>query len=232
MSLISIIIPIINEEKSLLNLLPTLPNKSSIEIIFVDGGSQDNSINLIKQYGFQVISSPQLRRSYQMNLGANSAQGEIFLFLHGDTLLPSNFDDLILQTIHQNNFIMGAFYLKINSNKFIFRILETLVNYRSTYFSLPYGDQGIFLTKKVFKEIKGYKDMAIMEDFELVNRLKKLGKIYVIKSPVLTSARRWEKLGVFKTTLINQLIIIGYYLKIDLKKLASFYRQIRCKYRD
>ncbi|BAQ66645.1 TIGR04283 family arsenosugar biosynthesis glycosyltransferase [Geminocystis sp. NIES-3709] len=224
---ISIIIPVINEEKNLIKILPNLENNSEIEFIFVDGGSQDNTVKLIKNEGFKVILSPILRRSYQMNLGAKNAQGEILLFLHGDTILPSKYQETIIKTVQQKNFILGAFQLNIDSNKPIFRFLEMIVNARSKYLSLPYGDQGIFLKKELFDKIRGYKDIPIMEDFELIKRLKNKGKIYITDSAVTTSSRRWNKLGIIKTTLINQLIIIGYYLQIKPEKLAIFYRQIK-----
>jgi rSAM/selenodomain-associated transferase 2 len=224
---ISVIIPVINEEKNLIKLFSNLAQKPEIEFIFVDGGSKDNTINLIKKAGFKVILSPILRRSYQMNLGAKKAQGKILLFLHGDTILPDDYDKVIINTVQKNNFITGAFKLKIDNQKPIFRLIETLVNWRSQYLSFPYGDQGIFIKKQVFESIKGYQDLAIMEDFELIKRIKKLGKIYIANASVITSARRWKKVGIVKTTLINQLIILGYYLKINPEKLALFYRKIK-----
>jgi rSAM/selenodomain-associated transferase 2 len=224
---LSVIIPVINEEKNLNKLLSNLQKSPDIEFIFVDGGSQDNTIKLIKNAGFKVISSPILRRSYQMNLGAENAQGKILLFLHGDTLLPQNYDQIINDIVNQNRFILGAFKLNIDSKKSIFRLLEMMVNARSNYLSLPYGDQGIFLKKEVFKQLGKYKDIPLMEDFELVKKAQKQGKIYLAKSAVITSSRRWDNLGIIKTTLINQLIIIGYYLKISPEKLATFYGKMK-----
>lgn len=224
---ISVIIPVINEEKNLIKLFSNLVQKQEIEFIFVDGGSNDNTVNLIKKAGFKVILSPILRRSYQMNLGAKKAQGKILLFLHGDTILPDNYDQVIINTVQKNNFIAGAFKLKIDNHKPLFRFIETLINWRSQYLSLPYGDQGIFIPKQIFDGINGYKDLAIMEDFDLIKRVKKIGKIYIVNASVITSARRWEKVGIVKTTLINQLIIMGYYLKIKPEKLALFYRKIK-----
>ncbi|BAQ60940.1 glycosyl transferase [Geminocystis sp. NIES-3708] len=223
---ITVIIPVINEEKNLKKLFSHLIKKSSIELIFVDGGSNDNTVNLIKKAGFNVILSPILRRSYQMNLGGQKAKGNILLFLHGDTILPDNYDEIVIETVKKNNFIAGAFKLRIDSQKSIFRVLETFINWRSQYLSLPYGDQGIFIKKEIFDSINGFSDLEIMEDFAFIRTVKKIGKIYITNSSVITSARRWKKLGIFKTTLINQLIIIGYYLKINPEKLARFYRQI------
>lgn len=226
---ISLIIPIFNEEKVINELINSLLPYKSVEIIFVDGGSQDNTVNIIQKSGLKVIISAVARRSYQMNLGAKEAQGGILLFLHGDTFLPENFEQIILDTINQKDFVAGAFQLQIDSPKFIFRGLEMLVKWRSQLFSLPYGDQAIFLTKKQFEQVDGFDDLAIMEDFALMKKLQSQGKIYLTAEAVTTSARRWEKLGIIKTTIINQLMILGYYLGIENQKLANIYKQVKKK---
>ncbi|WP_373480179.1 TIGR04283 family arsenosugar biosynthesis glycosyltransferase [Geminocystis sp.] len=226
---ISVVIPVINEEKNLIKILSSFEKNLEIEFIFVDGGSKDNTVNLIKKAGFKVILSPILRRSYQMNLGAKQAKGRVLLFLHGDTILPFNYKKIILNTLQKKQFIAGAFRLKIDNIKPLFRLLETLVNWRSQYLSLPYGDQGIFIKREVFESIKGFSDIEIMEDFELIKKVKKIGKIYITKEAVITSSRRWDKLGILKTTIINQIIIMGYYLKVNPEKLAIFYRQRKNK---
>lgn len=225
---LSIIIPVLNEEKILSKILSNLViENEKVEIIFVDGGSKDNTVNLIKHQGFNLIQSSIAQRSYQMNLGAEKAQGEILLFLHGDTILPDNYLELIANILANKKVVAGAFELKIAQEKLIFRLVESLVNWRSHLLKLPYGDQGIFLKKEIFQQINGFSNLAIMEDFELIKRLQKLGKIAIIRTPVKTLARRWEKLGILKTTVINQLIIIGYYLGFDSNQLAKFYRQWR-----
>ena len=226
---ITIIIPVINEKKIITNIINDLLKYPSIEVIFVDGGSQDKTVSIIKKSGFKVISSPLCQRSQQMNLGAKEATGDILLFLHGDTFLPENFPQTIFNMITKKDFVAGAFRLKIDSDKKIFRCLEMLVNWRSQFFSLPYGDQGIFLAKKQFESVNGFDNLAIMEDFALIKKLQTKGKIYLTKESVITSARRWEKLGIFKTTIINQVMIIGYYLGIENQKLANIYRQMKNK---
>ena len=129
--------------------------------------------------------------------------------------------------LQKKDVILGAFNLHIDSQKFIFRLLELMIKLRSKYLSLPYGDQAIFLKKETFEKIGNYQDLPIMEDFELVKKVQKLGKVYISQSAVMTSSRRWDNLGIVKTTLINQLIILGYYLKINPEKLANFYRQVK-----
>lgn len=222
---ISIIIPVFNEAANIEKILNQFNFAQDKEIIFVDGGSTDNTVNLIKKKGFHIINSPVKKRSYQMNLGAKKAQGNILLFLHGDTVLSDNYLDSIENILNQKDVVAGAFQLRINDPRIAFRLLEILINWRSNIFSLPYGDQGIFIKKSIFQEIKGFPDIPIMEDFTLIKMLQKKGTIKISKLSVITSARRWQKLGILKTTLINQVIIVGYYLGFDLDKLASFYYQ-------
>ena len=228
---ISIIIPVLNEGAIIEKTLLALQGNCDVEIIVVDGGSVDKTITLANQMGVTVITASGIGRAAQMNAGAAIAKGDILLFLHADTLLPPNYEAIVKKIICQQNAIpqghniAGAFELAIDGQEQSLRLVETLVKMRSRWFSLPYGDQAIFVTKKVFEELGGFSELAIMEDFEFVQRLKRRGKIAIAPVPVITSGRRWQKLGVFKTTLINQLIILGYYLGISPTKLKNFYRR-------
>ena len=220
---ISIIIPVLNEASTINKTLASIENASNIEIILVDGGSEDETVAIAKSSAIKVLfSSP--GRAMQMNNGAAAATGDILLFLHADTRLPNNFDTSVRQSLQIQNTIAGAFELNIDSDMPSLRIIEKMVNWRSRYLQMPYGDQAIFLKATVFHQIGGFPDMPIMEDFELVRRLQPLGKIEIVPAPVLTSGRRWEKLGVLKTTLINQMIILGYFLGIPPAQLARWYR--------
>ena len=225
MALISIIIPVLNEAKIIQKTLLNVENQAEVEIIVLDGGSRDNTVELAQQMGVKVFTSPSVGRANQMNFGANLAQGEILLFLHADTLLPKDYPTIVRQTLAQPQTIAGAFSLKIDGKEKGLRLIEMLVNLRSHFFSLPYGDQAIFLKTSVFQQIGGFPNLPIMEDFELILRLRKQGKIKIASAPVITSARRWQKLGMFKTTLINQLIIIGYFLRVPPTKLRQFYKK-------
>lgn len=177
----------------------------------------------------KVLSAP-LGRACQMNFGAKAASGDILLFLHADTHLPANFDTMIAKLFADSksnslNPIAGAFKLRINLPRLSLRLIEIGVNWRSRWLQMPYGDQAIFLKSQVFYDIGGFPELPIMEDFELVLRLKRLGNIVIIPVPVLISGRRWQKLGVLKTTLINQGAIIAYLMHIPARKIACWYRQ-------
>ncbi len=223
--ILSIIIPVLNEATIIQPILGRLLyNDAGVEIIVVDGGSQDNTFELAIATGAKVIVSPQRGRANQMNAGAAIATGDILLFLHADTQLPIGYLTMVKDTLAQPKTIAGAFELAIDGQKPSLRLVETMVKLRSRWFSLPYGDQALFLKKSVFEEIGGFADLPIMEDFELVQRLKQKGKIAIAPAAVLTSSRRWEQLGVFKTTIINQIIILGYYLAVSPQKLRKLYR--------
>lgn len=222
---ISIIIPVLNEENFILKTLKNLPKNEAIEVIVIDGGSKDNTVQLVQNMGIKIIKLTQASRSLQMNQGALLATGNILLFLHADTILPQGYDELILNGFSNSKIVGGAFKLKIDLSLFSLRLIEILVNWRSQIFSIPYGDQGIFVKTSVFREIGGFTNFPIMEDFEFMQKLNKRGKIIIVSAKVVTSGRRWQKLGVVKTTLINQLIILGYYLGISPHKLVQWYNK-------
>jgi rSAM/selenodomain-associated transferase 2 len=221
---ISIIIPVLNEAAKIQETLTRVLETTNVEVIVVDGGSRDETVEIAKSLGVKVISA-NLGRASQMNAGAAIANGDILLFLHADTLLPTNFDTLICLALQDRGTIAGAFELRIDSQLWGLRFIEKIVNARSRFFALPYGDQGIFLKAAIFEQVGGFPNLPIMEDFELMRHLKNEGRITILPASVITSGRRWQKLGVVKTTLINQLVIIGYFLGVSPHKLLNFYRR-------
>lgn len=225
---VSLIIPVFNEALIIEDYLSRISMRSDLEVIIVDGQSDDKTVALCEKmqlkFKLKIVISPLKGRANQLNFGASLAMGEILCFLHLDSQLPSDYFTQIEELLSRRQAIAGAFSLAIDAPQIPFRWLEKLVNWRSRFFSLPYGDQGLFLKKSVFKTIGGFAPMPIMEDYEFVQRLKKKGEIYISQASVLTSSRRWQKLGILKTTLINQGMILGYYLKIDPENLARWYR--------
>lgn len=220
---ISIIIPTLNESKNIQATLASIQTSTNVEVIVVDGGSKDNTVDIVESLGVKVIAGYQ-NRARQMNAGARNATGDILLFLHGDTVLPTNFDAMIRTALQQPSSVGGAFALRINAPDIGLRLIEWGVKWRSKLFKMPYGDQAIFITKEKFNDINGFPELAIMEDFELIRNLKRLGKIAFIPVPVITSPRRWLKKGILQTTLINQIVIIAYFLGISPETIRSWYR--------
>jgi rSAM/selenodomain-associated transferase 2 len=221
---ISIVIPVLNEAIAIRAVLAQVVDTPNVEAIVVDGGSEDDTVAIAQTTGVKVISST-AGRARQMNAGAAVATGDILLFLHADTQLPPNFDCLVRQALQKPGTVAGAFELRINAQLGGVRLIERMVNWRSRFLSMPYGDQAIFLKTSVFAELGGFPDLPIMEDFELMRRLKRLGRITLVSAPVITSGRRWQKLGVVKTTLINQLVIAGYFLGVPPAELLRWYRR-------
>ena len=224
---ISIIIPTLNEADVLDRTLKhlTLLNPPPKEILIVDGGSQDNTLNIAHQAGISWLVSSKAGRSIQMNLGAKAAKGNILLFLHADTRLPAQFDILVRDTLAQTDIIAGAFALQIDAGRWSLRLIEIGVNWRSRTLQMPYGDQAIFLPRAVFEKIGGFPELPMMEDFELMRRLKRWGRIAIIPVPVLTSARRWLQKGAIETTLMNQIAIIAYLLGVSPERIKRWYRR-------
>ncbi|OUL23251.1 glycosyltransferase [Nostoc sp. T09] len=221
---ISIIIPTLNEAANIKDTLATTQPSTNTEVIVVDGGSQDDTVAIAQSLGVKVISSS-LGRAVQINAGAVAANGEILLFLHADTRLPPGFDAMIRTALQQSRTVAGAFNLRIDASGWGIRLVEWGVNWRSHFLQMPYGDQAIFITKEVFQQIGSFPELPIMEDFELIRRLKSNGRIAIITEPVVTSARRWLRKGIFQTTLINQIVIVAYLLGVSPERIRSWYRQ-------
>jgi rSAM/selenodomain-associated transferase 2 len=220
---ISVIIPALNEASNLPQTLASVRASHDTEVIVVDGGSQDATIEVAKAFQAKVIAAPP-GRAMQMNWGAQAAAGDILLFLHADTRLPPQWDERVQQTLNQPGVVAGAFHLAIEGEEPGLRWVEWGVGVRSRLFQMPYGDQAIFLTAKVFHGLGGFPDLPIMEDFELVRQLRRRGKVAVVPAAVLTSGRRWQQLGILRTTLINQVMVFGYLLGVSLQRLVYYYR--------
>lgn len=221
-SYISIIIPTLNEAETVGALLSQLQGLAGVEIIVVDGNSHDGTAAVVEGYGARLIQTS-ADRALQLNKGAEAAHGDILLFLHSDTKPEPGFVKQVRDTLNQTGVAAGAFQLSINGKGFGLRVIEWLTNFRSKVLHMPYGDQGFFVTTAMFFSLGSFPLQPIMEDFELMRRLKKKGKIKILPLRATTSARRWERLGILRTTAMNQAIIIGYLLGVSPEKLAKWY---------
>ncbi|OCC16112.1 hypothetical protein DBT_0574 [Dissulfuribacter thermophilus] len=219
---ISVIIPCLNEKANIGNLLKTIEVFEDVEAIVVDGGSSDGTPEIAKAHRTKLLKAGACRGS-QLNAGARAAGGDIFFFVHGDSTIPRTFKEDIYQILLKKGATLGAFRLKIDSPSPPFRLVETMVNLRSSILSLPYGDQGLFIKREDFFSAGGFKDYPIMEDFDFVRRMKKRGRILLARSHIKTSPRRWGKYGILRTTFLNQLIILGFFLGVPPNHLVRLY---------
>ncbi len=223
---ISIIIPTLNEAANIDQAIASIPISSQVEVIIVDGGSIDRTVEIAQTKSVKVLAVTG-GRAIQMNTGARAATGEILLFLHADTILPADFVKLVhnaLSPVAAEIPVAGAFALKIDAPQWRLRLIEWGANWRSRYGQMPYGDQAIFLSAKTFQQVGGFPELPIMEDFQLMRQLGKLGRIEIVSTPVVTSARRWLKRGIVWTTAINQLIILAYLAGVSPAQLSRWYR--------
>jgi len=223
-SMISIVIPTLNESANIGRLLKRLSRAQAVESLVVDGGSEDDTCGIAKGYGALVLNEPG-GRAAQQNLGAAAAKGRLLLFLHADTLPPDGYAERIRRALDRPATVAGAFRFKTDGTGFAMRLVERATNFRSGVLQFPYGDQGLFMEKRVFLEMGGFAPMPIMEDFELVRRLRRRGTVVTVPCAVVTSARRWRHLGVVRTTVINQLMIAGFISGVPLQRLQGLYRR-------
>ena len=222
----SIIVPVFHEGEKVNELivhLHQLDPKKNLEIIVVDGSLERDTLGAIDSNHVIKISSEK-GRAKQMNIGASAAKGEILIFLHADTELPTQALKKINTLLERKEYVGGAFDLGIKSDKFIFRVIGVLASLRSRLNRIPFGDQAIFIRREYFNQIGGYKEIPLMEDVELMRRIKKSGsKIWIFHDRVMTSPRRWEKEGVIYCTLRNWTLQTLYFLGVSPDKLIRFY---------
>lgn len=220
---ITIVIPALNEGKRILHTLDAIEPASELEVIVADAGSTDDTPRLAASWGARVILAPRCK-ARQMNAGAAVARGEVLLFLHADTLLPRGFRREIIRTMARPGVSAGAFRLRFDGKRSLFlRIIECTANWRAHYLQMPFGDQGIFLRKTVFREVGGFPRIPIMEDVEIVRRLRRRGCIMVVPLCVVSSARRYERDGAIRRTLINKAVFFGYLFGVSPNRLLGLY---------
>ena len=204
MSKISIIIPTINEASNLPLLLSDLSSiQKEGEIIIVDSGSEDKTIDIANIYGAKVFISKERNRGLQLDIGAKNSKGEWLIFLHADTRLTHDWFKKINSFLKGNKNIIYYFEFKINHKKIIYRVLEILVNIRSKFFKQPYGDQGLIIHRTIYFKNNGFRNIPLMEDVDFLMRLNKQKDLKQLNFPIFISSRKWERTNIFLQAIKN-----------------------------
>lgn len=201
---ISVIIPTLNEAKNLAGVLQALAAEqgSEDEVIVVDGGSGDGTKKIAKQGGAQMIECLTGGRSRQMNLGAEKTEGEVLFFLHGDTLVPDGALELIAAALEDENVVGGGFIREFDSDSKWLDWTCRLADWRSERLGVFLGDQGIFVRREVFEKLEGFDaNLTCCEDLRFSMGMRQQGEVVALRPAVLSSARRFDKLGVVRRTL-------------------------------
>jgi len=173
------------------------------EIIIVDSGSEDKTIDIANIYGAKVYQSKERNRGLQLDVGAKNSKGDWLIFLHADTRLTHDWFRKINQVLKGNNNYIYYFKFKINNEKIIFRLLEILVNIRSQFFKQPYGDQGLIIHRTTYFKNNGFRKLPLMEDVDFLRRLSKKKDLKQLNLPIFISSRKWEKTNIFLQAIKN-----------------------------
>lgn len=230
--LISIIIPVLNEEPGIaatLCELEPIARRPDVEIIVSDGGSGDGTVTTIEKFNFaQAVLCQQANRGFQMNQAARMAKGDILFFLHADVKLPKDAIESVSKAMANDGISGGCFQIRFPTDLSLsLQMVAWGINLRTRLFKTATGDQAIFVRRKVFNEIGGYKTYPLMEDIALFSQMKRLGKVAVLDEKVEISPRRWLKYGVWRTVMLMYLLRFGYWLGVHPEKLKRFFIDVR-----
>ena len=225
---LSIIIPMLDERRTLPSLLENLASLESgaTEIIFADGGSTDGSRELVARSGFRLLDAPR-GRARQMNAGAASASGEVLLFLHADNRLPENCETLIFSALEREGCAAGCFRLRFDTDHPLMKICAFMSTFRVKRRQIAFGDQGIFVKETLFNKLGGFPDIPLMEDYRFSEMLVRETKIAVADGFITTSARRFTDGGMLRTMWKMQKIQHFYRRGVAPEELLKLYRDVR-----
>lgn len=227
MTKLSIVVPMLNEAGEIAGTLNALRRGASdAEIVVVDGGSSDASVAIARPLCDFVFVAPR-GRARQMNAGARASHGDVLVFVHADTIVPSSFSADIATALSDPAVVGGRFDVQLDSRALPFRVIGALISLRSRISRTATGDQAIFVRRDVFDRLGGFPQLELCEDLEFSRRLKRAGRVACLRSRVTTSARRWNRDGVVRTVLKMWMIRAMYLIGVPPARLKRMYADTR-----
>jgi len=228
---LSIIIPVLNEQDAILECLDSLQTirDQGHEVIVVDAGSEDDTVSLARPIVDKVLKSKP-GRAAQMNTGARLAHGDLLLFLHVDTMLPVDAITILQEKMQEHgnhphgNHLWGRFDMHLDSQHWMFRVIETMMNLRSRLTSVSTGDQAIFVSRDLFNSVGGFPEIALMEDIAISKLLREHALPVNLRQRVTSSTRRWQNRGILNTIWLMWKLRLYYFLGASPERLARMYR--------
>ena len=219
------IIPVLNEEAVIGACLAQFCGVEDVELIVVDGGSKDETQKVVKAGGrAQWLQVGKAGRALQMNAGAERATGDVLLFLHADTFLPSDGLMLIRNSLRVCGVVGGRFQLGLSEMTIGFRLVAFLSTLRSRYLGITYGDQGIYVRREAFNVVGGFPSLQLFEDSEFCSRVARVGKFVMLNAQVCSSTRRWREWGFVRTVLEMWVLRILYTFSVSDVTLSRWYK--------
>ncbi len=219
-----VVMPVLNEAQAIEATLQALNplRQCGARVVVVDGGSEDDTMAKARPHADAVISAPR-GRAVQMNAGAALGWGEVLLFLHADTTLPDGADERLLQALTQGH-LWGRFDVRIAGRHRMLAVVATMMNLRSRWTGIATGDQAMFMRREVFAQLGGFAPLPLMEDIDMSRRLRGLGAPACLRERVITSGRRWEQRGVWRTMALMWRLRWRYWRGESAHALAQDYR--------
>jgi len=227
MTRLSVVVPMLNEGSGIGETLETLRRGAlNAEIIVVDGGSIDQSVEVARKLADRVVVASR-GRARQMNAGAALGSGDVLTFVHADTRVPSSFEKDILDALEESDVVGGRFDVELDDPSFAYRLIGDSINLRSRITRTGTGDQAIFVRRSVFEALGGFPDIDLCEDLDFSRRLKRAGRVACLRSRVTTSARRWRRDGLARTVVRMWTIRALYLLGVHPSRLRQIYADTR-----
>ncbi len=220
----SVIVPAVNEESRVAGAVSSAWAAGAVEVIVVDGGSCDETCRLAVEAGARLISS-RPGRALQQNAGARATRGDVLLFLHADCRLPVDAGKQVEEALDDTSVVGGAFCQAIDARGRLFRWLERGNAWRAGRRQVPYGDQGVFVRRNCFEAVGGFPEVPLMDDVMLARKLRRVGRLAVVRGPLQVDARRWRQRGLIRQTLLNWCLLVAWTCGVSPDRLAEFYRR-------